>query len=197
MNQKAFVTKIKALGKDVFGVRDVKTMFPEEANYVNTILKRLKEAGIIAPVTRGLYRLCDVTVEIEKIATTLLYPSYISFESALSKYGIINQGLFELTLATTRHSKRIRIGEVTCAYSQLKPKLFFGFNLLNGIYIAEPEKSLLDTLYLISLGKRETSYKEWYVDGLDKDKVIKYSQAFGKKVTLLAEEILNKQVTKI
>lgn len=190
MNQKLFITKIKALEKDVFSVRDVKLLFPEEAGYVNTILKRLKEAGVIAPVTRGFYRLSGATFEIERVATAALYPSYISFESALSKYGIINQGLFDLTLATTRHSKRLQIGGVTCEYCQLKPKLFFGFNLLNGVYIAEPEKALLDTLYLISLGKRETSYKEWYMAGLDNDKVIKYSQAFGKKVAKLAKEII-------
>ena len=190
MNQKTFTAKIKALGKDVFAVRDVRMLFPEESRFVNTNLKRLKEAGVITPVTRGLYRLFDTTFEIEKVATAVFYPSYISFESALSKYGVINQGLFELTIATTRHSKRIRIGEVTCVYSQLKPKLFFGFNLLNGIYIAEPEKAFLDTLYLISLGKKETSYEEWYTSGLDKNKVTKYSQPFGKKVTKLAMEIL-------
>lgn len=196
MNQKTFVTKIRVLGKDVFSVRDVRLMFPEEADYANTILKRLKKAGVIVPVIRGFYRLSDVTFEAENIATTVMYPSYVSFESALSKYGIINQGLFGLTLATTRHSKRIRIEGVTCEYSQIKPKLFFGFNLLNGVYIAEPEKALLDTLYLISLGKKEINYEEWYVSGLDRDKVTRYSQAFGKKITKLAEEILNKQVTK-
>lgn len=189
MNQKTFVAKIKGLGKDVFAVRDVRLLFPKEARFVNTTLKRFKAAGVVTPVTRGLYRLADTTFEIEKVATAVFYPSYISFESALSKYGIINQGLFELTLATTRHSKRLRLGGVTCAYSRLKPKLFFGFNLLNGIYIAEPEKALLDTLYLISLGKKETSYKEWYVGDLDRNKVAKYSLAFGKKVTQLAKEI--------
>lgn len=189
MNQKAFVTKIKALGKDVFGIHDVKTLFPEEANYINTILKRLKEAGVVAPVTRGLYRLADATFEIERVATTLSYPSYISFESALSKYGIINQGLFGLTLATTKHSKRLRIGGVICEYRRLKYELFFGFNLLNGIYIAEPEKALLDTLYLIALGKKQTSYKEWHTSSLNKVKLINYSQAFGKKVAQLAKEI--------
>lgn len=190
MNQKTFVAKIKALGKDVFAVRDVRRLFPEEAKHVNTNLKRLKDAGVITPVTRGLYRLSDTTFEIEKVATAVFYPSYISFESALSKYGIINQGLFELTLATTRHSKRLRIGGVTCIYSQLKPKLFFGFNLLNGIYVAEPEKAMLDTLYLISLGKKEISYKEWYTSGLDRSKVARYSRAFGKRVTQLAQEVI-------
>ena len=190
MNQKSFITKIKALRKDVFGVRDVKLLFPEEAGYVSTILKRLKEAGVIIAVIRGFYRLPDTTFEIEKVATTVLYPSYISFESALSKFGIINQGLFGLTLATTRHSKRLRIAEVICEYSQLKPKLFFGFKLLNGVYVAEPEKAVLDTLYLVSLGKRETNYKEWYINDLNKDKVIKYSWAFGGRVTKLAKNVI-------
>lgn len=190
MNQKTFVAKIKALGKGVFSVRDVRLLFPEEARFVNTSLKRLKNTGAIVPVIRGLYRLSDVSFEIEKVATTLLYPSYVSFESALSKYGIINQGLFELTLATTRHSKRLRIGGVVCEYSQLKPKLFFGFELLNGIYIAQPEKALLDTLYLITLGKRRTTHKEWYTNSLNKEKVVKYSQPFGKNVINLAKEVI-------
>lgn len=192
MNQKIFVAKIKSLGKDVFDVRDVKALFPDEVETINTSLKRLKDAGIIVPVTRALYRLADVTFEIEKVATTVLYPSYISFESALSKYGIINQGLYELTLATTRHSKRLRIGGVTCEYSQIKPKLYFGFNLLNGIYIAEPEKAFLDTLYLIALGKKETRYNEWYTKDLDQEKITSYAKPFGKTVAKLANEIIGK-----
>ena len=129
-------------------------------------------------------------MDIEKIATQIYYPSYISFESALSKYGIMNQGLYGLTLATTRHSKKITLAGTDCKYSKLKDSLFFGFNLIGNTYVAEPEKAFLDMLYLISLGKRSKNYSEWYLDTLDRSKIEEYTRSFSKSVRLLVKDLI-------
>lgn len=190
MKRDELIEKIEHLGKDVFDISDVKKLFPAEA-HINTTIKRLRDSAVVTHITRGVYMLRGHSFDVEKLATTIYYPSYISFESALSKYGIINQGLYGLTLATTRHSKKITLKEIECDYSQIKPELFFGFNLTGGTYIAEPEKALLDRLYLISLGKKTKSYHGWHTEELDKNKVKKYLPSFGSAVRKLVREVID------
>ena len=169
MRKDELVEKIEQLGKDVFDISDIKKLFPDET-HIHTAIKRLKDATVLIQIARGVYMLRGHAFEVEKLATQLYYPSYISFESALSKYGIIDQGLYNLTLATSRHSKRIILKNVVCEYSKIKSELFFGFNLVGGTYIAEPEKAVLDMLYLISRGKNK-SYHGWHTEELDKNKI--------------------------
>jgi|SRR3989344_3565937 len=190
MKKEEFVHTIKEFGKEIFTANDLKKLFPKESAVLNTYLTRFKKAKVIIPITRGLYTLADNTLDIEKLATAIYYPSYISFESALSKYGIINQGLYKITLATTRHSKKTVLLQTECEYSKLSQDLFFGFSLVNGIYIAEAEKAFLDTLYLTALGKRKTSHSEWFLDDLDKNKLLKYAKPFGKPTKKLMEKVL-------
>jgi len=187
MKKIELIEKLENLGKDVFNIHDLKELFPNEI-HINTAIKRLKDSGAIIQITRGIYYLRGHSFDIEKLATKIYYPSYISFESALSKYGIINQGLYKLTLATTRHSKKIKLNGIECDYSKLKPELFFGFNLIGGTYIAEPEKAFLDVLYLVSLGKKTKNHQEWHTEELDKNKIKKYLPPFGQAVKNLIQK---------
>jgi predicted transcriptional regulator of viral defense system len=181
MRRDQFIRQVEALGKDVFNARDLKRLFPDEAQ-LNISVKRMSDAGIILPVTRGVYTLARGSLDIEKTATQLYYPSYISFECALSRYGVIDQGLYGLTLATTRHSRKITLAGVDCAYSQLKAAIFFGFDLLGGTYVAQAEKALLDMLYLMVFGKRSGNVSGWNLDGLDALKVNEFAKFFPKSV---------------
>lgn len=190
MKKNVLIEKIEQLGKEVFDISDVKKLFPDET-HINTAIKRLMDSGAIIKVARGVYILRGRSFDVEKLATKLYYPSYISFESALSKYGIINQGLYKLTLATTRHSKKIVLKDIECDYSKLKTELFFGFNLVGGTYLAEPEKAVIDMLYLVSLGKRTISFNEWHTKDLDRDKLKKYLPLFGRSVRNLVHEVIS------
>lgn len=189
MRKDTFIEKIELLAKDVFDISDVKKLFPNEV-HINTAMKRLVDSGAITKVARGVYMLRGHSFDVEKLATKLYYPSYISFESALSKYGIINQGLYNLTLATTRHSKKMTLMDVECDYSQLKPELFFGFNLIGDTYVAEPEKAVLDMLYLVSLGKRSKSSDEWILGELDREKLKSYLPPFGAAVGNIVHDLI-------
>jgi len=56
--------------------------------------------------------------------------------------------------------------------------LFFGYQLERGIYIAEPEKALLDQLYLVSRGKRSLSLQELDLRNIDKARFKAYAERF-------------------
>lgn len=177
MKRQQLMQKVEASGKGIFTINELRMLFPEDA-YIKTSIKRMLDCGELIQVVRGVYAVHPESLNINKIATQLYYPSYISFESALAQYGIINQGPIGLTLATSRHSKLLSIAGVECNYSKLKTSLFFGFDLIDNTYTASPEKAVLDELYLISMGKWKTGTSEWYLDDLDREKLKGFAKAY-------------------
>lgn len=188
MKREELAAKINSLGKAAFTVNDLRFLFPKN-RYLSTTLRRLVRAGFIRAITRSVYALGSKTIEPEKLAQQLYYPGYTSFETALARYGIINQGPNILTLATIKHAKKMVLDNTAVEFRHLKPELFFGFNLLDGLYLAEPEKALLDTLYFIALGKKKLSLPGWYLEGLDKTKLYRYLKSFPSPVKKLLDRI--------
>jgi len=185
------INKINQLGIEVFTSQDLRKLFPNDLN-IKTSIKRLVDRGALIKIARGIYKLTEKTIDLEKLSTQMYSPSYISFENALSKYGVINQGVYKITLATTRHSKKMELSDILCEYVQIKPSLFFGFNLVKNVYLAEVEKAFLDEIYLIALGKRIINTTEWNVKNLDRKKIREYVKSFPASVKKLAEEILSR-----
>jgi len=73
-------------------------------------------------------------------------------EKALSEYGFIPEGVFQITSCTTRKTYSFETPLGSFTYRRIKPALFFGYTLMKWekyhYAIAEPEKVLIDYLYL-------------------------------------------------
>ena len=110
-------------------------------------LLRLEKKGIVAHVGPKLYISRLSPPSLEELAMVLCHPCYISFESALSRNGILSQSPQVLTCATKRKPKRIHTPQGEIAARHLAPRLFWGYRLENGTLWAEPEKALLDWIY--------------------------------------------------
>ena len=110
-------------------------------------------------------------------------PSYISFRSALSKYGIISEVPYVLEMAAIKSTRRRVIGGVEVLYRKMKKQFFFGYALKNGVFIAEPEKAFLDILYMKVTGK-DKGFDPAKADlsRLDRKKLMKYAKAFPDRV---------------
>src|SRR5438105_879360 len=76
----------------------------------NDKIHELISAGIIEPVKKGLYlptaKISEKRTEPFLLANHILGPSYVSFDSALSYYGLIPERVFEISSATTKSSRR-------------------------------------------------------------------------------------------
>jgi predicted transcriptional regulator of viral defense system len=87
-------------------------------------------------------------------ANRIYSPSYVSFESALSYYRLIPEGVYTITSATTLKTHQFTTVLGTFSYRRLKPELMFGYRLVEVVgqhfKMAEPEKLLLDYMYLNS-----------------------------------------------
>lgn len=172
------IKKLKDFHKSYFTVADLEKVLDLKRDSLYVTLNRLVKSGVLVRLAKNVYSLFTETVDIEKIANELYFPSYLSFEQALSQYSILSQIPFTQTFATARPTKKMIIAGVEVEYSHLKKELFFGYILKNGKYIAEKEKALLDQLYMVSIGKRGINIEELDLRGIDIGKLTEYAKKF-------------------
>ena len=120
-----------------------------------TKLSRMVKKGEIFPIIKGLY-------ETEKstpgflLAGSIYGPSYISFEYALSFYGLIPEAIYTVTSATfeKKKSKKYETMFGTFTYRDVPSEVFpLGLKIMkeDAYYyrIASPEKAVCDILYTL------------------------------------------------
>ncbi len=87
------------------------------------------------------------------IANFIYRPSYISLHSALSYYGLIPEAVVQVTSVSSLKTANFTNSCGTFIYKTLKPEMMFGYDLKTysnswTVHMAQPEKALLDLLYL-------------------------------------------------
>jgi predicted transcriptional regulator of viral defense system len=105
-------------------------------------------------------------------------PNYLSFESALSRHGILNLVPYTLTFATPRKTKRSVIEGRDVEFKQIKKDLFWGYEMKGGIYVARPEKAFLDLVYLASRGIASIDLDEMNLKKLSMTTVKEFSKRY-------------------
>lgn len=124
-------------------------------NYANpkAKIKRLVDGGDLYPVTRGIYE-SDKNVSGYCLAGAIFGPSYLSFDYALSTYGLIPEAVYTFTSATFDKKKvREQENHFGCFTYRDVPSEAYPFGIIikeeNGyVYqMATPEKALCDKLY--------------------------------------------------
>jgi predicted transcriptional regulator of viral defense system len=145
-------------------------------------LSRLVKRGILRRLRRNIYEVIIKPSDILEVSNILYQPSYLSFAYCLGKLGISDQLAYEIEFATPKKTKRMDIRGRAVIFRKIDKKLFFGYALKDNIFIAEPEKALLDTLYLQSRGLAKLEESELNLSGLSRDKLLKMSKKFPSKV---------------
>ena len=173
----------------VFSVSDIHKMEPD---FHRRRLNEWQDKGYIKKLRRGYYMFADTQLNEERlflIANRLYTPSYVSFEMALSFYGLIPEGVYSITSAASKKTEKFKttIGEFS--YRQLKPQLFFGYNLQQTgkqqYKLAEIEKAVLDYLYLNTNATKKADLEEWrfnrqeFLARADMEKFNRYLKVFN------------------
>lgn len=147
----------------------------------NKILLRLK---------RGLYIFKDRweklgTGELYFVANLLQVPSYISFTTALSHYGITTQMQRDyIESAALVRTKEIEAGKIQFKYTKLKQNLYRGFVKKNGYFIATPEKAFMDSLYLMSMNRYRLDLHALDTNKLNKNELRRFSKIYPAKTQI-------------
>jgi predicted transcriptional regulator of viral defense system len=156
-----------------------------------------QKQGLVLRLKRGLYILNEEDRRINPsrlfIASQLFCPSYISTEYALSFYGLIPEKVEDVTSVTTKKTLVLRNSLGIFRYQHIKTACFIGFKQNEDennlpFFIAEPEKAVVDFLYLNLSNFKESdkdifelSYRFQNTQDLSKKKLKDFSHLFNSK----------------
>lgn len=179
-------------------VREVKNIFPD---FDSRRFYEWQKKGYIKKITKLFYIFTNKKItenDIRYIANKLLEPSYLSLEYALRYYNLIPEIVYVVTSITTRKTKTINNEISNFQYRSIKENLFFGYKIIKineiSFKIAEPEKALLDFLYLRGDIKNKNDIKELrlnkevFKEIINQKKLKQYTEVFNSK-TLLSKVI--------
>lgn len=164
----------------VYSVQQLANLIRKPKRIAKVYLSRLVEKDLAKRVLRGKITFVD---DDYVVATQLLEPSYVSLMSALLFHGLINQVPQQVECVSPKNSRRYLEHGVT--YHKIPPSLFFGYEKYQKsnsyIFVADPEKAVIDGVYLDLL---PVNILEDISDKLDKEKLKKFLSRFtgrGKK----------------
>jgi predicted transcriptional regulator of viral defense system len=164
---------------DVVLTGDIAARYKLPTGSVRKALARLTGRGLLSRVTDDVYANKLVRDIAAADFTRVLRPnSYISLESGLSHWGLSTQSSVALTCVTTGKPKEYRTPEFTIIFRTISKRLYWGFIEKQTRYskyaIAEPEKALLDWIYLTLQSGLKPSLDEIEFKPIDKQKLSKY-----------------------
>jgi len=152
---------------------------------VRKIIWRYTKKGIFVRLRNNLYMFKNKKVSMWIIANKVYAPSYISFETALSYYGVIPETVYAITSATTRITRNFSVLNTELIYRKIKKEAFTGYKPLNIddeiVYVAELEKALADYLYFVYLKKLSLNERLKTKD-INKKKFFEYIKTFNNKL---------------
>ncbi len=155
---------IKTNGELAFTAKNRQTMLNQ--------LTRWQDKGLIIQLKRGFYVLNKNDRKIWPsrffFANQLMWPSYISLESALSYYGFIPESVSDVTSVTSKKTNCFNNKLGRFIYQHVKSGVFNGYHSFKdeaglNVFIADPEKAVLDFLYL-RLNEFKTRAKDVFRD---------------------------------
>jgi len=164
MRRRSIFSTIKKLGKPIFTTRELSFLSGKSTSAVTQSLNNLVKEEMVIKICRGLW----AREAFESLSPYDIIPylfsrerAYVSFISALHLHGIIEQIPQVTTLASTAHARTIRTKVGVFQVHRIAPLFFTGFGWYKesgSFLIAEPEKALVDSLYLSAYKKKRFGY---------------------------------------
>lgn len=164
-------------------------------------ISRWVKSGKLIQLKRGIYLLAELYRKTSPsefyIAGVLKSPSYISLEKALEYHGLIPEAVAVFTSVTTKRPEEFKTPAGRYDYRHIKPSLFWGYTSLNmngqTVFMATPEKALLDFFYLRHVKISLDYLKEMrlqHVETIQPKKLLDYARRFKKKGLVQAVQVL-------
>ncbi|MGC8568208.1 MAG: type IV toxin-antitoxin system AbiEi family antitoxin domain-containing protein [Candidatus Micrarchaeia archaeon] len=187
MKTEEFNRILQSNGISVFSIKDAARLIGKPKHYTTVFLKRDR---IIKRAANGVYYTPEASNY--EIASSIVEPSYISLISALRFYNITEQIFNIIYVLSPVRRNAVYIDEVKIEFIKVKPSLMYGYAKADGAMVAEPEKAIIDMLYL---GRFE-EYAEEVIESrkISKEKLCMFAELSGnkslaKRVAMLADEV--------
>lgn len=137
--------------------KDILFTSEEPVQSMRNQISRWEKKGLLLKIKKGMYILNENDRKVFPsrffFANQIIWPSYVSLESALSYYGLIPERVEDVTSVTTKKTSSFNAPLGEFVYRHLKTEAFKGYRSFKDeagleIFIAEPEKAVVDFLYL-------------------------------------------------
>ena len=189
MKKGQYLNAILRSQNTVFNLNDIAILWREASGPdAHNRLKYYLDQHQLVRLRNGLYAKNQHYEKLE-LATKILTPAYISFETVLAKSGFIFQYYRDIFVATYL-TREIQFDNFNVNFRKIKSDVLtnpLGIDHQNNYAIATPERAFLDTLYL---------NKDFYFDNLstlDWDKAFELLPIYNNKRLIKTVYQLHKQ----
>jgi predicted transcriptional regulator of viral defense system len=163
VRKKSILGAIKDLNRAEFTTRELSMISGKSLSTVTQSLNNLVNDGVVVKIYRGIWAESGSAVSTYAVMPYLFtgHRAYVSFISALHLHGIIEQIPQVITIASTSHSRNIRTAAGVFQAHHIAGEFFSGYDWYKGegsFLIAQPEKALIDCLYLSAHKKKRFGY---------------------------------------
>jgi hypothetical protein len=145
-----------ALPLSAFSHEMLYALLEKSVSNVNDKISDLVKSGELVRLKKGFYAFSKAyltkPIDLTSVANTLYAPSYVSFDYALSYYGMIPERVSEITSATSKNEKLFETPIGRFSYKKVPLKAYsLGIDWLydeneGGRFLATPEKALCDKI---------------------------------------------------
>jgi len=167
MRKGNYLTTLLRSPKTVFTYADIAILWGEPGSEAARVrLNYYVKQGNLYRIRRGLYAK-DKNYNKLELATRIFTPSYVSFETILSKEGIIFQ-FYSQIFVVSYLTREVTIDDQLYSFRKIRNSLLMnsiGVELNDESSLATKERAFLDILYL------NTDYHFDNIDGVDWEKV--------------------------
>lgn len=188
---------LRKIRKIFFSYTDVAEILKVSEGSAKVYCNRFIKQNLIIRPKRDFYILREkwenITLnQLMELANLLQVPSYISLTTALIYYGItsqVQQNFIE-SISVMR-TKEINVESTVFKYFKIKRNLYSGFNKVENLFIAMPEKALIDALYLNAFGKYRLDLNSIDFNKFDKEKLNYLLKNYLPRIRDMIRKILN------
>ncbi|KLE05300.1 type IV toxin-antitoxin system AbiEi family antitoxin domain-containing protein [Aliarcobacter butzleri] len=145
-----------ALPLSIFSHEMIYSLLEKSISNVNEKISNLVKNGELVRLKKGFYTFSKLyqtkPINLISVANTLYSPSYVSFDYALSYYGMIPERVNEVTSATSKNEKLFDTPIGRFSYKKVSPEAYsLGIDWVyddveGGRFIATAEKALCDKI---------------------------------------------------
>jgi predicted transcriptional regulator of viral defense system len=150
------------MNRPIVTTREATARWQTEERTTGKRLRAMEEAGLVRRLRHGLWAL-DPDIDPFAVAPYLTapFPAYVSFWSALSRHGMIEQIPRQVSVASLDRTKRIATAIGPYTVHHLAPELFGGYSGSEETgYLATQEKALFDTAYIRAAAGSQAFFPE-------------------------------------
>jgi len=162
---------------------------------VRNSLRRYEGQGLVERISTKIYiNRVNQHFSPRDLVNVLRPRSYVSLESVMVEKGITSQSPSFLTCVTPGYPQSFRTKSVAIVYRKISPDLYWGYEQKATRYskylVAEPEKALLDWIYLTRQEGLPTPLDELQLQFLTAAKLRKYGERFPRTVQAVIKDLL-------